>query len=497
MKLPLWSRILAMLLPWTLAIGLLGWIVSLRFPPDGMVRFSFAFDGASPWLNPFQPGERVMSPGRQPEGWTGQRVIGEPVYSAARLPGAYDTLEVAMEVKPLRQPLAELGLLRDEAAFAFEMEPLWSEALSSGWRRVRVGSREGFVRADLADDALLTQDYARLMVWQSEPGIPSWADEPGEWRSYDVSLRGAHDFHVVPGTDGHIRFRFVMQDVNRSRDPKNRAAFRLTRGPTPDGVGRGEETVWTEAVSVSGVADSRPSKAFEKTIDIPDLAPGVYRLSFLADDDFFIRTVATPARRWVIGPRLYVGDTVGYEQADAYRISWVTNSHHVVGETFHREGLQVLRLGSTAVEVKRTHTPYPVNRHEDERAKPVEMRLEKGSMRLVGDGYFAPDASMLFYPSPRRLTADADPIAEGVVAVLTSLVPPERLEDGWWRVQASWTLPASQESPRIALGLPGIVTRSGAFDIRHVEMTYRRPSLSWSEWWRAVRRELSAAWKHL
>ncbi|MCR4256385.1 MAG: hypothetical protein NUW08_01625, partial [Candidatus Uhrbacteria bacterium] len=144
-----------------------------------------------------------------------------------------------------------------------------------------------------------------------------------------------------------------------------------------------------------------------------------------------------------------------------------------------------------------THTPYPLNRDVNERALPVELRLEKGSMRIVADGYFAPDASMLFYPSPRRLTADADPLAEGVVAVLTPLIPPERLEDGWWRVHASWTLPASQESLRIALGLPGIVTRSGAFDIRQVDMTYRRPPLSPSEWWRAVRRELSAAWKRL
>ncbi|KAA0205511.1 hypothetical protein EDM68_05545 [Candidatus Uhrbacteria bacterium] len=488
MRLPVWSRVLAILLPWSLAIGLLGWVVSLRFPIDGVARFSFTFDGSSPWLNPFQPGERVTSPGRQPEGWTGQRIIGEPVYSSARLPGAYDTLEIAMEVKPLRQPLAELGLLRDEEAFSFEMEPLWSEALSSGWRRVRAGGREGYVRQDLTDDALLTQDYARLMVWQSELDIPSWSDEPGEWRSYDVSLRGTHDFHVVPGTDGYLRFRFVLQDVNRARDPKNRAAFRLTRR---------DETLWTEAVSVSGVADNRPSKAFEKTIDIPDLAPGVYRLSFLADDDFFIRTVSTPARRWVIGPRLYVGDTVGYEQADAYRTQWITNSHHLVAETFHKEGLQTVRLGSAPIELRRTHTPHPLDRAAGERVQPVELRLEKGSIRLVGDGYFAPEAESLFYPAPRRLTADADPLAEGVVAVLTPLVVPEPLEDGWWRVRSSWTLPASQDTLRLALGLPGIVTRSGAFDIRRAEMTYRRPPLSPSEWWRAIRRELSAAWKRL
>jgi hypothetical protein len=255
--------------------------------------------------------------------------------------------------------------------------------------------------------------------------------------------------------------------------------------------------VWTEAVSVSGVADNRPSAAFEKRIDIPNLTPGVYRLSFLADDDFFIRTVSTPARRWVIGPRLYVGDTVGYEKADAYRTSWQTNSRHLVAETFHNEGLQTVRLGSSAVDLKQTHTVYVLNRSKEEQAQNVELRLEKGSARIVGDGYFAPDSSSMFYPSPRRLTADANPLDEGVVAIITTLVPPEPLADGWWRVHASWDLPPTQEPLRIALGLQGIVTRSGAFDIRHVEMTYRRPPLSWSEWWRTVRRELAAAWKRL
>lgn len=488
MKPPVWFRILSIVLTWGLACGLLFWVISLRFPMDGTARFSFAFDGTSPWFNPFQPGERVTSPGPQPEGWVGQRILGDPVYGAARLPGAYDTVDINLEVRSLRQPIAELGLLRDEASFAFEMNPLWFEALSSGWHKVKFGNREGYVQDGAADSALLSEDFSRLMVWQADLDTPAWSDEPTEWKTYKLSLRGAHDFHVVPSTDGHIRMRFLIQDINRSRVAQNQAAFRLMRG---------EETVWTESLSVSGLSDTRPSAEVEKNIDISGLKPGVYRLSFLADDDFFIRSVSTNAKRWVIGPRLYVGDTVAYADSQALLLNWSTNSHHLAVETFHKEGLQRVRIGAAVAEVKRTHTSYPLNRIAEQRTGPLTLQLERGSLRMVGDGYFSPDPASLFYPSPRRLTADADPAAEGILAVLTPLEMPERLEDGWWRVRTSWKLPASQEPLRIALGLPGIVTRVGAFDIRHAELTYRRPPLSFSEWWRAVRRELAAAWRRL
>ncbi len=488
MKLSAWSRIIIILMTWGLACGLLFWITSLRFPMDGAARFSFALDGQSPWFNPFQPGERVTSPGRQTEGWVGQRILGEPVYGSARLPGAYDTLNMSLEVKSLRQPIAELGLLRDEASFSFEMNPLWSEALSSGWRHVKLGNREGYVQDGSADSVLLTEDFSRLMVWQAKLDTPAWSDPAGDWKTFKLSLRGAHDFYAVPSTDGHIRMRFGIQDINRSREAKNQAAFRLTRG---------DETVWTESLSVSGVSDKLPSVEVEKNIDISGLKPGVYRLSFLADDDFFIRSVSTDAKRWVIGPRLYVGDTVAYADSKALLLNWSTNSHHMVAETFHKEGLQRMNLGNASIELKRTHAPYAVNRLAEQRAGVVSLSLERGDLRMVGDGYFSPDPSSLFYPSPRRLTADANPIEEGVVAVLTPLVAPEQLEDGWWRVRTSWKLPASQEPLRIALGLPGIGTRVGAFDIRHAELVYIRPALSWSEWWRAVRRELASAWRRL
>ncbi len=486
MNLPRWSKVLAIIIPWSIAVILFGWIVSLRFPPDGIVHFGFVFDGRSPWFNPFQPGERVTSPGQQPDGWVGQRILNEPVYASARQPGAYDKVNLSFEVKPLRQPIAEMGLMRDEASFSFEMKPLFAEALTQGWRAVNVNGVKGMVAEGYPDEALLRSGFDRLMVWHASATSPTLSDTGTGVRQYEVSLRGAHDFYVVP-VDGFIEFKFGLQDVNRSREAKNRAAFRITRD---------EEVISLESVSVSGSADRNPSAVFEQTVTLAKVPPGVYRISFLADDDFFIRSIRTNVRRWVIGPRLYFGDEVGYRENRTPPVVW-TNSLHIAADTFHKEGLQRVSLGSANTQIKLTHTPYPLDRHPDERLGDSQLKTEKGSIRFTGDGFFALERDALFFPRPRRLTPEADPVAEGIIAILTPYVPAEAMGDGWYRVHASWSLAPTQEPLRFSLGLPGIAVRNGALDIRHVDLQYVRPALSFGEWWRALKRELATAWKRL
>jgi hypothetical protein len=166
-------------------------------------------------------------------------------------------------------------------------------------------------------------------------------------------------------------------------------------------------------------------------------------------------------------------------------------------DTFHPEGLQSVSLGSANVKIEKTHVAYPLSRTMDEGQGLREVKTEKGSVRLLGDGYFALDRDAAFFPSPRRMTPEADPTGEGIVAILTPYIPAQDLGDGWYKVRASWILPPAADSLKFSLGLPGIFTRNGAFDIRRMTVEYRRPPLSWTEWWRQVRRELSTAWHRL
>lgn len=488
MTVPRPVKLLVMLIPWCIAAGIVLYVFSIRFPIDGKAVFSHPFDGSGIWFTPFEPGERVTSPGAQDGGWRGQRILDEPVYASARWPGAYDELNIAFDMRTIRQPLVELGLERGEGTRAFEMQPLWSEELSSErWREAEINGLHGFVREDLPDEALLEQDPKHLMVWHASTSALTLSDAgASEEKSYDISLRGTHHFHVVP-LNGEIRLRFELQDVNRNREGKNTYAMRVTCD---------DEIIWTKAGGASGLHDSAPTDVFTEMVHLTDLKPCVYRLSLLADNDFFIRRITTPAKHWVIGPQIFFGDRVGYRATSTGALAW-TNSLHVVVDTFHEEGKQDVSLGSETASIRETHARYVLERAGDERDRDVRFAAPNGNVRVIGDGYFALSEDASFYPQPRRLTVESMPAEEGIRAIITPYESPEELGGGFWRVDTSYELPYGQDRLQFSLAAPGIYRTKGAVDIRHVTLEYTRPALSLNEWFNRMKQELALALRRL
>ncbi len=475
-------------IPWMIAIFVLIYVLGLRFPLDGTVQFSHAFDGSGIWFTPFEPGERVTSPGAQDEGWRGQRILDEPVYASARWPGVYDDLSLSFEMKTVRQPLVEIGLLRDEATRAFEMKPLWSDTLMSDeWREVEIEGMHGFVRADLPDEALLETRPEYLMTWLAS----TTKRQPGDTgeaavKRYEVSFRGTHHFHALPIND-ELFFKFELQDVNRNREGKNTAAMRVTCD---------DEIIWTSAGSVSGLNDARPSDIFTEEIRLTDLEPCAYRISFLADNDFFIREIQTTAKHWVIGPEIFFGDRVGYRTTSTPAIAW-TNSQHAVATAVHHEGLQDLLFGREIISLRETHNTYAMKRHAEERGGKIRLEAPEGNIRLIGDGYFSLAEEALFYPGPRRLTSESNPAEEGIRAILTSYTKPRKQSQDFWQATVDFELPQDKDKLQFSLAAPGIDRSNGAVDIRHVELLYARPALSLREWFVRVKREISLALKRI
>jgi hypothetical protein len=485
MRIPRWLAYVAYLLPWLGVAALAFWLLTLRFPLDGQTRLIAALDGRSPWFDPFLPGDRVTTPGTQEGGWIGQRIFNDPVYTSARIPGVYDEVTLEMEARTTRQPLLEFGIQRDPARFDFDLQPAWSEQLAHGWRPVKVGDVEGYVRQSATDRALVDSPLEQTLVWYASTTVPAVMDTSSTEQVIVASLRGALDFYVIP-VNGEIAFTFQLQDVNRSRG-SNTAAFRLTKD---------DETVWTEAVGTGGSQETRMNSAFEKVVRIRDLGPGVYRLQFLADDDLFIRKITTKLAHWVIGPRVYFADAVGYATSTPPGRVY-TNSRHLSLQTFHKEGLQTVTFGSSGVTLAKTHDVYPLSRSRRD-AGTLLVSAPKGDVRMVGDGYFAFTPETLFYPKPRRFTDRANLDEEGIQAVITQYRPPQLLPDGWFRFRLPIQIPPQSDRLRFALSMPGILVRQGYVDVRSVELAYRRPPLrSLADWWKYVRQELVNAWHRL
>ena len=460
-------------LPWLASVVVLAWLLDQRFPLSGERYFSFPLDGRSAWFDPFLPWDRATTYGVKPEGWIGQRIVGDPVYAGIRRPGIFDRVQVTLETRAFKQPLMEIGILRDAKTFAFENVPVWSERLASGWRRVEQGGRRGFVRDGFPDAALESNDLSTLMVWHASPTFMWQMDPAAVERRFDVALRGNVDIYALPA-GGELFFRFLLQDTRSDVSVTTTKSHPLAVLR----VMRGNELLWSEVVETNGKMKGNAGRMFEKIVRLNDMPPAVYRVSLSGSDDLSVRAINTTASHWVVGPRIFFDDAAGYRNVQRPARVW-TNSQHLVVEASHSEGLQTIALGNSRVDVARARQTYPLDRRTDERDGARLLSVPLGDVRVVGDGYFAFSEDALFLPSPRRLTDASDPAAEGVRAVMTNYQSPERTEDGWLKLRASFSLPKDEERSKLILAAPGLEFRGGAVDVRRVSLSYRRPPLTW------------------
>jgi len=484
---PKWAVYASALTPWIAAGFLVVWILGLRFPASGVFVAQSDMTGRSAFIYPFLPAERTLSPGANEGGWTGQRIVGDPVYMNARLPGPYETVDVAMEFKTTRQPLIEFGLVKDAEGKQLDMKPWFSTMLENGsWtRKTSIKGTAGFLLSGTPTARLDDPDVRGVASWLATSTSPVMSDpEAAIQQAFKVSLRGTHDFWVVPA-ESKIDMTFSIQDVNRNR----------SGGMLAVQVTRDDEVVYQDAVGTSGSQDRGYGTMLPVKVRLQGMKDGVYRVRLISDDDVFIRQVETVNHRWVVGPRLVVGDVVGYATTTHAVTVWTT-ARHLVAETFHTEGLQDVTLGSAKVSVKRTHTPFRLDRADKETA-PVTLSAPRGDIRFVADGFFAFSQDAFFEPQPRRLTPETDGVAEGLVMVRTDYRPTEDLGGGWRRATMSFSVPRNAEVLRFVMGASGIVSRDGAVDIRRITLIYHRPAMTWRNWWSVILSEARNAWHRL
>ena len=470
--------------PWVVAVLGFASLFIYRYPISGTFQAMSVVDGKSPWINPFLPAGRATSPGKQPDGWVGQRVTDDPTYFTARVPGPYQRVEVSLEYRPIHQPLLEFGMVRDAAGKDLELHPLFSSQLESvDWSPV-TGAVSGYVRTGTSPSTLTSSDPTGVETWDASTTMPLLTDPMSPSVTTPVSLRGSHDVYIVPA-GGSVHVTFTLQAANRS-EGSDVASFRVFRG---------DQEISRESFGTSGSRDARMGTTLKHTVEIVQAEPGVYRISFTASDDVFIRAIETTSKRWVMGSRLYIGDVVGYATT-TYAGQALTNSRHIVAETFHSEGIQKISLGAVSIPVAKTHVATRLDRTDDF-ATPVQLVAPKGDIRIVGDGFFALRPDAYFDPMPRRFTDATNVDQEHVQAVVTEYTQPQDLGDGWYRSTFTFPLDQTLDHLRFVLSAPNVAARDGAIDIRRITLTYHRPTSGLSDWFHILRQELANAWHRL
>ncbi len=474
------------IIPWLIGIGVIFYILSLRFPSSGIFNAESNLTGTSPFIYQFLPAERTIISNGQDLDFKGQRMIEDPVYINARVPGPYPEAEVEMEFRVIHQPLVEFGIIRDKAGKQMDMIPWYSEMLeSANWRQSATSKNQGYVFGGTPDSRLDRMDTRNLAVWLTTTTSPIMEDPASTGtQKYQVSLRGQHDFWIVPA-GGKIDLELKIQDVNRSRNGGSAAIE----------VSKNGNVISYNAVSASGSGDQGYGNRIPVSVKLDGLEAGVYRVRFIADDDIFIREISTSNQRFVIGPRLNIGDVVGFLESPR-PFEGITNARHIVAETFHKEGLQEITFGPATGKILQTHTATRIDR-TDKIDTPVKLIAPLGDVRIISDGFFALSESAFFEPEPRRLKPETHGTDEGLEAVLTDYKGVEKLEDGWVKAKTVFKIPVESDMLRFVLSAPGLRSRAGAVDIRKISITYRRPPMNLQTWWQVLYNEARNAYHRM
>lgn len=442
--------------------------------PTGTFTVSAGTLERSPYIN------RLLPQDRAPEGDGYVTVVNEPVYFSANVPDGYTSVDVAVEYRNNGQPVIELGALTDIFSGGYDLRPFENAIIDAlDWPATTDGDARVLARnGDDIDDAERYQ-IATYHAELTEPYREIGYTPLGTTHTVDVSLRGYHKFATyIKGET--FRMTIGLMDMNRT-EGRDDAVLRVWN---ENGEPMLERRIDDDGITSDSQQNSGVPVAVELTGD--GWPEGVYTVELSGTSDIFWRSITTPQRYVTFINRVYIADDVGYRDGD-HRTVFITNAKHVTFETFHADSAEEVVLGPYAVQLPASHEKV---RYDVEERGLVEGSVDKGDVKMTGDGLFAFSRDTFFNPYPVTMSAYTDLDALNVDYVYTSYEPPTDLGDGWSSASATFFLDGVYQQDGAAtflLSVPGIEERGATVDVRRITLTYHRTPPTLRDMARALR----------
>ncbi|MDD4995666.1 MAG: hypothetical protein PHW53_04370 [Patescibacteria group bacterium] len=461
-------------------LGLVAWLFNLNFVPSGVLARSFNFSDASPYADFLVPAQRVTGVMNE-DSVNFQQILDEPVYFHVHLPSAFDKLTVGVKFKPDTQPFLEFGPMITEAAWQYDLRPLWNKILEEiNWITLEAGGLRLYERQDKyrsvqefldnppSMDEVAVYNYS-LPTSYRIPDYEPWAAE----REYEIYLRGYHQFLTYIGNGEKLDFSFLIQDMNRGEGADPVVVNLYKDGALADSLVIPDGELWRPAQQGSAL----------RTVELKkdNLSEGVYKIEFKAPSDIFIRKIITPQQKCVIVNTAFLGDEVGYAEPELPAELW-TNSSYIVAQTLHADGTQELGAGDETLRVAESFREYYKELGNSAGLKRVYS--PQGDIKITGNGLFAWNRDLFFNPFPVKLDANTDLDAQGINFVLTNYKNAVRDGD-WYFAEQTFDLsrvPSPGGTIKFSISAPGVARTQAAPAIGGIDLILEREPITWENW---------------
>ncbi|MBU1126638.1 hypothetical protein KJ758_03435 [Patescibacteria group bacterium] len=474
------------ILPFTLFF----WLIWIDIAPSGIKTVVYLAGQDSPYINHLLPSERVEYPDQNKKSESFVRIKGEPVYFSVDLPRTdFDTVEVGLEFRNNQQPILELGALVDPVSDAYDLRPIQNIIIEeSDWSLVEDGNIILLDRAGLETsvfDFLDNPELDKLATYNFELNIPY--REPnyqalGYTRVVKTSLRGHHQYATYIKNEV-LSLDLTYSDVNRTLGA-DEVVVRV--------FNEQDEVVFEEKKNDDqNTTENQEDSKHSISIRLPNLPEGVYRVELSGTSDIFWRILASSQRYMSFVDRVYLGDSVGYEDG-LHASNLYTNAKNLSFETAHVEGIQTIKINEKSVDIYTSHKKidYAI-------ATPGTALIDipSSDIKITGRGKYALSADAFFEPDPIKLTYNSDLEVLGVNYILAGYSAPQERE-GWLANPTSHytefnvdEIKQDNGSAKFILSVPGIED-GGWVDLHKITLTFKKDPITFWQFLAELRERL-------
>ncbi|MFC1788011.1 hypothetical protein ACFLZY_02220, partial [Patescibacteria group bacterium] len=383
---------------------LFGWLLVQEIVPSGVFVVNHSVEQPSPFIDQILPEQRVLGLQQDQDGDWVKTIIGDPAFFFVHPHRHFDQITTEVWFKNSGVPIVELGGLSQIEGQVYDLKPLQNLIIDqSDWfyledqgltllqRHKKYSSIKDFLEKQPDRGQIATYNYSLDQPYflnGYQPGL--------ELTTTNVSLRGFHVFKTYI-KDEKLSFDFEYMDMNRTegQDPITVLVFSEA----------GELVASQIATDDGNISNNaQPSTLQNLSISATNLSEGVYKIELKTTSDIFFRSFTTPQSKIVFMDNVRLADEVGYKE-NPRPVSFWTESKQLAFQTRHVEGVQMINIGTSGLDLKE---PYQRFAYQIEEPGITGVLVPKGDVEVFSSGHIAFAKNQFFNPDPVRLRYNTD-----------------------------------------------------------------------------------------
>lgn len=410
------------LILWLILLIFLAWLAYNKVVPGGKISYTYEPGKFNYFIGKLSPADRVRIK-------NGSALLtGEPIYFSLKPPRHFEKARVSVKFKNTSSSqVIELGVLNDKVSWNLDLKPLENkiiDQLAMVWPVIYGSDEVKLIQREKKYETI--EEFLRNMPPRNEIGLYNYnlknkfilnGYAPGsQTQSLDYSLRGSYQYYTyIKNEDLDFAFNFIDLNINKDEDPVDVKVY------SQDGL------IFTQRAPDSNEAGSRAIN-----LKIPNLSEGIYRVSFVANDDIVTKNIATRQNRFSLINKAWLARGNGQD------IVLYTDSDKVSVQTINPASLGVIKIGGQELNLQETYKqissaadgPTLTGDQEGEATRLTKIELPKDDIIISGNGVFSFSETELVNPGYKNISQNINLNNQGINYILSFYKSPAK--DGEW-----------------------------------------------------------------